>query len=90
MQKAKNSKAHEECTLPESFDSIEAAANFWESHDSAAYEDLMHEVAFKTSIKRHIYLVPVAGSVLEKVRTKARCQGISTETYVNVCLQEHV
>jgi predicted DNA binding CopG/RHH family protein len=89
MQKVKNKKTQEECDLPESFDSIESAAEFWESHDSADYEGLMQEVAFETDIKRHIYLVPVALSVFDKVRTKARSQGVSMETFVNVILQEH-
>lgn len=42
--------------LPESFDSISEAAAFWDSHDSADYEEMMTDVEFEVEIKRHIYL----------------------------------
>jgi len=90
MQKGKDRRDQRRDILPEEFDSISDAATFWETHDSADYEDMMEEVEFEVDIKRHMYLVPIAGSVLDRLRQKARSQGISTETYVNVLLQEHV
>ena len=90
MQKGKSRRSQKRDMLPESFDSISAAASFWESHDSADYEDMMEEVEFDVNIKRHIYLVPITEFVLDRVRQKARSQGVSTETFVNVLLQEHV
>ena len=90
MQKEKDRRDQQRDNLPEKFDSISEAATFWEAHDSADYEDMMEEVDFEVDIKRHMYLVPVAGSVLDRVRRKAKAQGISTETYVNVLLQENV
>ena len=90
MQKEKDRRDQQRDNLPEKFDSISEAATFWEAHDSADYEDMMEEVDFEVDIKRHMYLVPVAGSVLDRVRRKAKSQGISTETYVNVLLQENV
>ncbi len=89
MQKGKDRRDQHRDILPEEFDSISDAATFWETHDSADYEDMMEEVEFEVDIKRHMYLVPIAGSVLDRLRQKARSQGISTETYVNVLLQEH-
>jgi hypothetical protein len=90
VQKEKSRPSQKRDILPESFDSIADAAAFWESHDSADYEDLMEEAEFEIDIKRHIYLVPIAGFVLDKLREQARSQGVSTETFVNVLLQEHV
>ena len=89
MQKGKDRRDQRRDILPEEFDSISDAATFWETHDSADYEDMMEEVEFEVDIKRHMYLVPIAGSILDRLRQKARSQGISTETYVNVLLQEH-
>ena len=89
MQKEKDRRDQHRDILPEEFDSISDAATFWETHDSADYEGMMEEVEFEVDIKRHMYLVPIAGSVLDRLRQKARSQGISTETYVNVLLQEH-
>ena len=89
MQKGKDRRDQRRDILPEEFDSISDAATFWETHDSGDYEDMMEEVEFEVDIKRHMYLVPIAGSVLDRLRQKARSQGISTETYVIVLLQEH-
>lgn len=89
MRKGKNSMKEDRDVLPEAFDSISEAARFWDSHDSVDYEDMMEAVHFDVDIKRHIYLVPIAGSLLERLSKKARSEGISTETYVNVLLQEH-
>lgn len=90
MQKGKSRAIEHIDILPESFDSIQDAAAFWESHDSTDYEDLMAEVEFEIDIKRHIYLVPIASLVFDRVREQARYQGVSTETLVNILLREYV
>ena len=89
MQKEKDRRNQKRDFLPEAFDSISEAASFWESHDSTDYEDIMEEVEFNVDIRRHIYLVPITGFVLDRLRKKAKSQGVSTETFVNVLLQEH-
>jgi hypothetical protein len=88
MQKEKSKPKKKRDPLPESFDSLAEAAEFWDTHDSADYEDIMEDVDFEVDIKRHIYFVPVAESVFGIVREKARSQGVSTETMVNLLLQE--
>jgi hypothetical protein len=88
MQKEKSKQKKKRDPLPESFDSIAEAAEFWDTHDSADYEDIMEDVDFEVDINRHIYFVPVAESVFEIVREKARSQGVSTETMVNLLLQK--
>ena len=89
MRKEKDRRNQKRDFLPEAFDSISEAASFWESHDSTDYEDIMEEAEFRVDIRRHIYLVPVTGFVLDRLRKKAKSQGVSTETFVNVLLQEH-
>jgi hypothetical protein len=88
MQKENSKQKKQRDPLPESFDSLAEAAEFWDTHDSADYEDIMEDVDFEVDIKRHIYFVPVAESVFGMIREKARSQGVSTETMVNLLLQE--
>ena len=88
MQKEKNRGKKKPDPLPERFDSISEAASFWDIHDSTDYEDMMEEVEFDVDIKRHIYLVPIAGNILDGLREKAKSQGLSTETLVNLLLQK--
>jgi hypothetical protein len=88
MQKEKSKSKKKRDPIPESFDSLAEAAEFWDTHDSADYEDIMVDVEFEVDIKRHIYFVPVAQSIFGMVREKARSQGVSTETMVNLLLQK--
>lgn len=88
MQKEKSKQIKKRDPIPESFDSLAEAAEFWDTHDSADYEDIMVDAEFEVDIKRHIYLVPVAESVFGLIRKKARSQGVSTETMVNLLLQK--
>ena len=50
----------------------------------------MEEVEFTVDITHRAYLVPVAAGIIEQLRQKAESQGVSTETLVNLLLQEHV
>jgi len=90
MQKEEDRGKNKRDVLPKTFDSISEAAKFWDSHDSTDYEDMMENVEFQVDIQRHVYLVPISGPVLEALRQKARSQGLSTETLVNLLLQKHV
>lgn len=56
--------------LPDAFQSIAEAGAFWDSHDSADYEDMMEDVDFETDIKRQIYLVPISGAILGGLRKR--------------------
>ena len=76
--------------MPESFGSISEASDFWDNHDSTDYDELMESVEFEVDIKQHSYLVPVAGDILNSLREIARDRGISTETFVNLLLQQKI
>ena len=89
MQKEKNKKTNARDPMPESFDSISEAAAFWDTHDSADYEDMMEDVEFDVNMKRRVFWVPVEESIFGTVREMAREQGLSTETLVNLLLQKH-
>lgn len=75
--------------LPESFDSLEQAAEFWNTHSTADYEDLMEEVEFEINLSSpKTYNYAIAKDLISKLREKARQQGISTQTLINLWLQE--
>ena len=56
--------------------------------DCFSPEDVMEDTEFEIDIKRHIYLVPVAGNILDALREKAKAEGLSTETLINILLQK--
>jgi len=76
--------------LPETFGSFIEAAEFWDNHDSTEYDNIMENVEFEVDIKQHSYLVPVASDIIDSLRQIARTKGISTETFVNLLLQQTI
>lgn len=76
--------------IPEHFATIEAAAEFWETHDLADYADLTTDVEFDVDPRRRRYLVALAPQVAEKLAAEAHKRGLSSETLVNPWLSERL
>ena len=74
--------------IPEMFDSIESAAEFWDTHSLADYEDQLQEVDIEVRARRR-RRVTLAPEVWERVVSQARVRGISPETLVNLWLMEY-
>jgi hypothetical protein len=74
--------------IPESFDSLEDAAEFWDTHSIADYEDVTEEVQFDVDLQRGSYYFPVSKDLVKQLHNMAKKQGISTETLINLWLQE--
>jgi CopG antitoxin of type II toxin-antitoxin system len=87
MEKNKKKKRD---PLPEEFNSLEEAGEFWDTHSSADYEDYMKEVHFEVDLKGRTHDVRVVDDVLREVSRIARQKGVATETLINVWLQEKV
>ena len=88
MQKGRGKITKKRDQLPEMFSTISEAGSFWDNHDSTDYEDMMEDADFEIDIKRHVYLVPIADNIINGIREKAKAEGISTETLVNILLQK--
>lgn len=76
--------------LPDHFDSLEEAGEFWDTHSSADYEEYMIPVHFDVDLKSSVHEVRVVHELLDEVTKIARRQGLKTETLINVWLQEKV
>ena len=75
--------------LPESFASLEEAGEFWDTHDSADYEDLMEDFTFEIDLtEKPTYYFAVAKDMVASLHTIAQQQGVSTQTLINLWLQE--
>ena len=73
--------------IPE-FSSLEEEAKFWDTHDSADYEEYMKDVECEFGIKRRTYLVSLDGNLYRKVEAIAKKEGIPAETLVNRWIEE--
>jgi hypothetical protein len=74
--------------LPAHFDSREAAAEFWDAHDSAAYEEYMRDVECEVDIQQRQYLISLDRDLYLKVSAIAQTREVSSETLVNLWIQE--
>jgi len=72
--------------LPEHFASLEEAADFWDTHDSADYDEYFVDVDFDVDLKKRSLVVDV--KLYEEVRAIAKKKRIPTEKLVNRWLKE--
>jgi CopG antitoxin of type II toxin-antitoxin system len=84
----KNNKKRD--PIPKHFESIEEAAEFWDSHDLADYWDLTQEVEFEVDIQRRVFLTALEPELAKRLTECARKQGVSTETLINLWLSERL
>ena len=77
--------------IPE-FETLNEIADFWDTHSTADYEDLTHEVQFEVRLGQTNEIQPIVllPELSETLQTLARSRGISVETLVNVWLTEKV
>jgi len=74
--------------LPENFATLEELSDFWDTHSSADYEEAMEPVEVEINLSASKVYCPVAKDLLRQVRQRAHQQGVSTETLINLWLQE--
>ena len=74
--------------LPRHFNSLEEAADFWDSHDSADYDEYFEDVDAEVDIKRKTYSISIDGALYDKVSAIAKKKHVPLETLVNRWIQE--
>jgi hypothetical protein len=74
--------------IPDHFESIEEAGEFWDNHDFADYQDQTQEAEFTVDIQQRVFLTALEPQLARRLAEFARKQGISTETLINVWLTE--
>ena len=84
----KSSKKHE--SIPRHFQNVAEAADFWDEHDLTDYWDLTREVDFQVDMQRRAFVTVLESELAKKLTARARQQGISAETLINVWLTEKI
>ena len=74
--------------IPKHFESVEEAADFWDTHDLTDYWDVTQEAHFEVDIQRRVFLTALEPQLARKLTDVAHRQGISTETLINIWLSE--
>jgi|GEM_PF-242973 len=76
--------------LPEQFDNIEAAAEFWNTHSLTDYEDLQRDMEFDVELKSGKNYFVIDKEFSRDIDELAQSEGILPETLVNLWLKEKV
>ncbi len=74
--------------IPDRFDSLREAADFWDNHDVAAYDDQTREVHFDVDLRKRTFLTALEPDLAKRVAAYAHQRGVSTETLINIWLTE--
>jgi hypothetical protein len=74
--------------LPAHFESLEAAAEFWDTHDSGDYDEYFRDVTVEVDLKPRTHLVAIEGPLYDKVRAIAKKKRVATDKLVNRWLEE--
>ncbi|MGE0681223.1 MAG: CopG family antitoxin [Candidatus Binatia bacterium] len=76
--------------LPE-FKSHKEMGEFWDTHSLADYWDQTEPAEFEISQQaRHRYVVCIDRDILNRVQRLARIRGVSTESLVNLLLEQRL
>lgn len=73
--------------IPENFSSMEAAAAFWDTHSLTDYLDEMSEIEIDVRASRRQW-VPLASTFADQLIARAKEEGVSVETLVNLWVSE--
>lgn len=68
--------------------SYEEMGEFWDRHDTTDYADQTHEVEFEIDLKSAKVYYPLEKNLSAQLRVLAQARGISSETLLNLWVQE--
>ena len=74
-------------TVPESMSILEAS-DFWDKHSFLDFPDVREAKDVDIQIEREVYYCPVSRGLMKQMQDRARAEGVSTETLLNLYLQE--
>lgn len=83
-------KNNKPAKIPDSFESLNKASDFWDSQSVADHWDKTEEVEFDVDIKKEPRYVALESELSEKVAKISRQKGISPETLVNLWIKEKI
>ena len=76
--------------LPEEFDSLEEAGEFWDTHDITDYAEHMEDVEVETEFKMRHFEIEIEEDVLKLLVECAQKEGISLKKLVAKTLKRAV
>ena len=76
--------------IPESFDNLKDASDFWDDNSIADHWNETQEIDFEVDIKKEARYVAIERDLSIKIAKISRQKGISPETLVNLWVKEKI
>ena len=73
-----------------SFESLDEAVKFFDTHDIGEYWEQMPEAHFDVKLRKRKLLVPIDDEVVSKVAEIAKSKRVSSERLINSWLRERI
>jgi len=73
-----------------SFESIDDAVKFFDTHDIGKYWDQMPEAHFDVKLRKRKHLVAIDEEVVSKIVEIAKSKNVSSERLINAWLREQI
>jgi hypothetical protein len=90
QERDESMERHKTDPIPEEFDSLEDAGEFWDTHSAADYRDDMVDVALEVDIRDRRFVVLLEDSVYHAVEELAATRGVQPDTLVNEFLRQEL
>lgn len=71
-------------------ESYQAIGDYWDAHDLSEVWDETEESSFQVELESDVFYYAVETSLSSKLHSIAQEKGVSTETLVNLWLQEKI
>jgi hypothetical protein len=76
--------------IPEEFKTYEEAAEFWDTHDSTEYEDILEEVEIHVDIQKRHYLIELDKNVAQLLQKNALKKDVSPSYLASEILKKQL
>lgn len=76
--------------IPEEFATFEAAAEFWDTHDTTYHVDNFETVGVKSRLKHRRYEVEIDEELMTTLATMAPSRGVAVSELVSDMLREKI
>lgn len=80
-------KSKKRMLIPEQMDVLRAS-EFWDEHSLLDFSDTQEVKSVDIHVEREVYYCPVSRGIMQQLQDRARTEGVSAETLVNLYLQE--
>jgi hypothetical protein len=83
-------RASKKEAIPSTFDGIDEAADFWDTHSLADYTQYLKPASVTFKLTGRVHLLAVDPEIASQLRAISRAHGLSPETVANLWLRERL